>query len=58
VLWVKNQGDWFKHINYLLNNPQERIKLGQDLYEWAKTKYNYESIGKTRRSAFGDLVKA
>ena len=58
VLWVKSQGDWYKHINYLLNNPQERIKLGQELYEWAKIKYNYESIGATRRQAFGDLVKA
>jgi glycosyltransferase involved in cell wall biosynthesis len=58
VLWVKSQGDWYKHINYLLNNPQERIKMGNDLYEWAKTKYNYESIGATRRKAFGDLVKA
>lgn len=58
VLWVKNQGDWYKHINYLLNNPQERIKLGEELYKWAKINYNYEQIGATRREAFGNLVKA
>ena len=58
VLWVKKQGDWFKHIHFLVNNPQERIRMGNDLYEWAKNKYNYESIGATRRQAFGDLIKA
>ena len=32
--------------------------MGNDLYEWAKNKYNYESIGATRREAFGNLIKA
>lgn len=58
VLWVENQKDWFNHLSYLINNPQERIKLGNDLYEWAKSKYNYESINKIRREAFGNLIKA
>lgn len=58
VLWVKNQSDWFKHISYLVNNPTERVKMGNELYEWAKEKYNYETIGADRREAFGNLVKA
>ena len=58
VLWVKSQSDWFKHISYLVNNPTERIKMGNDLYEWAKTKYNHERINETRRQAFADLIKA
>lgn len=58
VLWVKNQSDWYKHISFLVNNPQERIKLGNELFEWAKNKYNNERINETRRQAFGDLVKA
>jgi glycosyltransferase involved in cell wall biosynthesis len=58
VLWVKNQSDWFKHISYLVNNPTERVKMGNDLYEWAKEKYNYQKIGSERREAFGNLIEA
>lgn len=58
VLWVKNQSDWFKHISYLVNNPTERVKMGNDLYEWAKEKYNYQKIGTERREAFGNLIEA
>ena len=58
VLWVKNQGDWFKHIQFLVNNPSERINLGNELYEWAKNKYNYEHISTIRRAEFGRLIKA
>ena len=56
VLWVKKQADWYKHIHYLVNNPQERIRMGNDLYEWAKNKYNYEQISRTRRNEFGRLI--
>ena len=58
VLWVKNQSDWFKHISYLVNNPTERVKMGNELYEWAKEKYNYQPIGAERREAFGNLIEA
>ena len=58
VLWVKNQSDWFKHISYLVNNPTERVKMGNDLYEWAKENYNYQKIGAERREAFGNLIEA
>lgn len=58
VLWVKNQSDWFKHISYLVNNPTERVKMGNELYEWAKEKYNYKKIGAERREAFGNLIEA
>lgn len=56
VLFVKKQSDWFKHLSFLINNPNERIKLGNELYEWAKNKYNYESISETRRESFGKLI--
>ena len=58
VLWVKNQNDWFKHVSYLVNNPTERVKMGNELYEWAKEKYNYQKIGAERREAFGNLIEA
>lgn len=58
VLWVENQKDWYKHLTYLINNPDERINMGNDLFEWAKSKYNYEHISKLRREAYADLIKA
>jgi glycosyltransferase involved in cell wall biosynthesis len=56
VLFVNNQKDWFKHMNYLINNPSERERLGNELYEWAKAKYDYKKIGQARREAFGSLI--
>jgi glycosyltransferase involved in cell wall biosynthesis len=58
VLWVNNQSDWFKHIKFLVNNPIERIKLGEQLYEWAKEKYNYQEISERRYKAFANLIEA
>jgi len=58
VLWVKSQSDWFKHITYLVNNPNARVEMGAKLYEWAKEKYNYQEIGAKRRKAFGNLIEA
>lgn len=56
VLFVKKQSDWFKHLKYLINNPSERERLGNELYEWAKEKYNYKEIGRQRREAFGSIL--
>ena len=58
ILWVNKQSDWNKHIRYLVNNPSERIKLGNQLYEWAKEKYNYQEISERRYKAFANLIKA
>lgn len=55
VLWVDKQSDWFKHMTFLINNPLERLRLGNELYEWAKKTYDYESISTTRREAFTKL---
>ena len=58
ILWVNKQSDWNKHIRYLVNNPSERIKLGNQLYEWAKEKYNYQEISERRYKAFANLIEA
>ena len=58
VLWVKNQSDWFKHLNLLINNKQARIDYGEAIHEWGKKKYNLFNINVARRQAFADLVKA
>lgn len=56
VLFVKKQSDWFKHLKYLINNLSIRERMGNELYEWAKTKYDYKEIGKARREAFGSII--
>ena len=56
VLFVNNQRDWYKHITFLINNPAQRERMGNELYEWAKTKYDYKKIGQARREAFGSLI--
>lgn len=58
ILWVKNQTDWLKHINYLVNNKSAREDYGEKLYEWAKEKYNLTEINQRRRQAFSDLIGA
>jgi glycosyltransferase involved in cell wall biosynthesis len=58
VLWVNKQSDWFKNVKFLVNNPIERIKLGEQLYEWAKEKYNYQEISQRRFEAYSNLIEA
>ena len=58
VLWVNKQTDWFNYINLLLNNPNLREQLGNELYEWAKKKYNFETINAGRRQAYSNLCEA
>lgn len=58
VLWVNSQKDWFLHIKDLILNPNKRIELGEQLYEWAKENYDIREINKERRQVFADLCKA
>lgn len=58
VFWVEKQSDWYKHINFLVNNKQARIDYGEKIYEYAKAKYNIYDINRTRRATFENLIKA
>jgi glycosyltransferase involved in cell wall biosynthesis len=58
VLWVYNQSDWYKHLNFLINDKQARLEYGQKITEWAKRKYNLSEVNITRKAAFADLIKA
>jgi glycosyltransferase involved in cell wall biosynthesis len=58
VLWVEKQSDWYKHMNYLLNNPEAAVELGQQLYEWAIREYNFADINGRRKAAFENLIRA
>jgi len=56
VLWVNNQKDWFKYINLLINNPNLRENLGNQLYAWASKKYNFTEINEQRFNAYKSII--
>lgn len=58
VLWVNNQQDWFKHLKLLINEPDTRREMGEQLYAWAKEKYSIERHNATRKQAFSNLCGA
>ena len=58
LFFVRKQTDWFKHLNYLINDEQARKESGEALYQWAVKKYNLININHDRRKAFSDLIKA
>lgn len=58
VLWVDSQKDWFEHLSFLINNPGKRKEMGDQLFEWANSKYNLLKINEYRRRIFADLIKA
>ena len=57
VLWVNSQKDWFEHLNFLINNPKERIELGNKLYEYCKEHYNIEQVNEERYRAFESICE-
>lgn len=58
VLWVNNQTDWFRHLNFLIQNPAAREDMGNKLYEWATRKYHLKDINIRRAEAFRNLCQA
>ena len=58
VLWVHSQKDWYKHLNFLINNEKARQDYGERLHEYCKKNYNIHEINKQRKSAFNDLIKS
>jgi hypothetical protein len=58
VLWVEKQSDWYKHLNFLINNEKARQDYGQALNEWGKSKFNLFEINPKRRESFENIIKA
>ena len=52
----KNHKFWFKHIKYLIENPNEIKKLGDNLYNTVNGKYDMESVCKKRALLYKSLV--
>jgi hypothetical protein len=57
VLWVEKQSDWYKHLNFLINNEKARQDYGEALGEWGRRKYNLFDINPRRRTAFESITK-
>lgn len=54
VLYVKQQKDWFKHINDLSKSESLRRELGADLKEYCHVHFNFNKINEVRKHlAFG-----
>ena len=58
VLWVENQSDWYKHLKFLIKNKNAREDYGQKIYEWAKERYNFDSINADRKATFEGLINS
>jgi len=55
-LAVRKQGDWFKHIKFLISNPGEVTRLGNNLYSTVKVKYNQNTVSKDRYKLYKCLT--
>jgi glycosyltransferase involved in cell wall biosynthesis len=58
VFWVDKQTDWYKHLNFLINNKNAREDYGAKVKEWAARKYNFFAINEQRRWAFESIIRA
>jgi hypothetical protein len=52
----KNHKFWFKHIKYLIENPNEIKKLGENLYDTVNGKYDMKSVCEKRSLLYKTLV--
>lgn len=58
VFYVKQQTDWFKHINALVKSPQMRFDAGVLLNEWCEKHHNFNKINSIRYEGFQKLIGA
>jgi len=46
ALIAKDERDWFRHLSYLIENPQERKKMGRDAGRYVRKEYDlHKKIG-------------
>jgi hypothetical protein len=56
VLYVERQGDWYKHIKFLVDNPNARLDYAARLREYCEEHFNLFKVSKTRREVFDNLI--
>jgi len=55
-LVVKNKNDWFKHMNYLINNPKAISRLANQLYKDVQI-YHADEVARLRYSVYVALFE-
>ena len=56
VLWVKEPGDWYKHIKYLSENREYAKDMGEQLHEWAKERFYLDQWNKIRFDIYQSVI--
>jgi glycosyltransferase involved in cell wall biosynthesis len=56
VLWVKTPDDWYKHIKYFSEHPDEAKQMGESLHQWARQKYNLHKWNQVRFELYQSLL--
>ncbi|HMT01720.1 MAG TPA: hypothetical protein PKD00_00180 [Burkholderiales bacterium] len=54
---VDKSVDWYNHVKYLINNPEEVKNYANKLYEYNKENYDINVINKLRINLFDNVVK-
>jgi glycosyltransferase involved in cell wall biosynthesis len=52
----RNHSDWAKYVKKLVQNPNLRIDLGENLYEHVSKKYSLHVVTKERAEFYKTLV--
>jgi glycosyltransferase involved in cell wall biosynthesis len=52
----RNNGDWFKYVKKLIDNPTWAKDLGEKLYETVKDKYDLNVVTKTRAEFYKSIL--
>jgi glycosyltransferase involved in cell wall biosynthesis len=56
VFWVERQSDWYKHIHFLSRNRKAAAEKGEELFEWAREKYDLLKWNKVRFQIYENLL--
>jgi glycosyltransferase involved in cell wall biosynthesis len=52
----RNNGDWYKYVKKLINNPTWAEDLGERLYETVKDKYDLNVVTKNRAEFYKSIL--
>lgn len=56
VNYIDKQGDWYKQVKMLVDNPGYAKQQGQYLKEYCREYYNFEKINKQRKELFENVA--
>jgi len=56
ALIVRKSKDWYRHIKFLINNPEKIQEYGENLYETVKERYSLKNVTKKRAEFYRSIV--